>query len=113
MSVRKVAAHFDVSTQSVYGWEAGGADFVDDNRATGLATVLEMDLLEVRRGLGLWVPPPEPEETLPFNPTDDELDEMIAEARKDRDRGNPELYDALMSVWRLRHPEQHETGETA
>ena len=57
VSVRKVAAYFDVSTQSVYGWEAGNSDFVDDDRAAGLAKVLRMDLSEVRRGLGLWMPP--------------------------------------------------------
>lgn len=80
ISVRKVAAHFDVSTQSVYGWEAGGSDFVDDERAEGIAEVFGVDIEEVRRGLGLWMPadrrqapPVRPDTDLPG---EDELDQM-------------------------------------
>lgn len=56
ISVRKIAARFDVSTQAVNGWESGRYNFATDTRAEVLAELFGMDEIEVRRNLGLWVP---------------------------------------------------------
>lgn len=99
ISVRSVASYFDVSTQSVYGWEAGGSDFADDDRAAGLAKLLRMDLVEVRRGLGLWVPPTADDELA--EPEDDpDLLRLIRQARRERDDGDPTLYRMLLRLQR-------------
>lgn len=55
MSVREFAANLGVATQMVYDWQ-NGKNAVGDERAKQIADVLRMDLIDVRRGLGLWVP---------------------------------------------------------
>lgn len=57
LSARDLAEKLSVYPQSVYNWEAGKFA-VDDDRAEQLAVVFGMDIIEVRRNLGLWVPEP-------------------------------------------------------
>lgn len=60
-----------------------GRSAVPDDRATQIAEVLGMDEIEVRRGLGLWVPDDEPRRThddavsyLAYDATLEEVEEM-------------------------------------
>lgn len=62
LSVREFAARLDVSTPVVYDWQ-NGKNAVGDERAEQIAEVLGVDLIDVRRGLGLWVPPKEDQTT--------------------------------------------------
>lgn len=55
MSVRGLARELDVAAQSVHNWETGKMG-VSDERAAQMADVFGMPEIEVRRGLGLWVP---------------------------------------------------------
>lgn len=94
ISVRKLAAHFDVSTQSVYGWEAGSSDWVDDDRAEGLSELLGLGLIEVRRGLGLWVPPDDQHISARGGMTREEFVHLI----KTDPRARAEFFDALLDA---------------
>lgn len=50
-----LARRMDVSVSLISRYETG-MSAVSDERAEQIAEALEMDLIEVRRGLGLWVP---------------------------------------------------------
>lgn len=73
MSVRAFAAKLDVATQMVYDWQNGKVG-VSDERASQVADVLDLPELEVRRGLGLWVPD---EENARESETEDEDVEQL------------------------------------
>lgn len=55
MSVRQLAAEIDVATQVIYDWQ-NGKNAVSEDNAAKIAQAFEMDLIQVRRNLGLWVP---------------------------------------------------------
>lgn len=59
IAARDMAAQLEVFPQTVYNWEAGKTG-VDDDRAEQIAKLLDVDLIEARRNLGLWVPPERP-----------------------------------------------------
>ena len=94
ISVRKVAALFDVSTQAVNGWEKGRYNFVSDERAEALAGLLGMDEIEVRRGLGLWVPREDRREREPGTLTPEEIIQRL----KDDPEYRAEFFDALLDL---------------
>ncbi len=54
-SVRDIANALGISTQSIYGWEAGDSA-PDGENGDKLAAVLNLDVLDLRRRYGLWVP---------------------------------------------------------
>lgn len=56
ISVREFAAHMKVTTQVAYDWQNGKVSF-NDERAQQIADLFNMDIIKVRRGLRLWVPP--------------------------------------------------------
>lgn len=60
-----LARRIGVSDSLISRYETGISG-VPDDKAEKIAEVLGMDIIEVRRGLGLWTPPTEPE------PSDDE-----------------------------------------
>lgn len=55
MSARQLATALDIAPQSVNNWETG-KNAVSDEGAARIADVFDMDEIDVRRGLGLWVP---------------------------------------------------------
>lgn len=59
MSVRQLANHLDVATQVIYDWQ-NGKNAVNTERAQQIAHLFELDIIEVRRNLGLWVPDEQP-----------------------------------------------------
>lgn len=107
------ARRIEVSGSLLSRYETGISG-VPDDKAEKIAEVLGMDIIEVRRNLGLWVPPQDPSDageppaTLSI-PSDEELLAMVPAAIAERDRGNPESYNLLMFVWHTRHPEQRDT----
>lgn len=62
MSVRELATKLDVATQVIYDWQ-NGKNAVSDKRAEEIARVFRMNIIDVRRELGLWVPPEHREDT--------------------------------------------------
>jgi transcriptional regulator with XRE-family HTH domain len=83
--------------QSLISRYERGISEVGDERAEQIARVLRMDIIDVRRGLGLWVPrEPAARATRPAAAEDAELQELIAEAGD-----NPVLRDALLAVKRM------------
>lgn len=57
-TVGALARRLDVSESLVSRYETG-LSAVSDERAAKIAEILELPLIEVRRNLGLWVPPAE------------------------------------------------------
>lgn len=55
LTVRELATQLDVTTQMVYDWQ-NGKNSVSDDRADQIAELFGLDIITVRRGLGLWVP---------------------------------------------------------
>lgn len=82
LSVREVAARLDVLPQTVYNWEAGKSG-LDDDRADQVAELLEVDVIALRRHLGMWLPPQDRVEQFEVQ---DELDKKLARIRADRER---------------------------
>lgn len=88
------ALHVDQSLISRY---ERGINEVGDERAEQIAEVLGMPIIQVRRGLGLWVPPESAaHERGPTKADDAELQELIEQAEDD-----PVLRDALLAVKRM------------
>lgn len=85
ISQKELAAQLGVNVKTVDNWENG-------------RTSPKSSLGALEEALGISLSEPAAD-LPPINPTDDELNEMISDARGDR-----VLYEALMSVWRLRHP---------
>lgn len=83
--------------QSLVSRYERGLSAVGDERAEQIAQVLRMDIVDVRGGLGLWVP----RETAARPPADAELQELIAQAG-----ANPALRDALLAVKRMNEARQ-------
>lgn len=81
--------------QSLVSRYERGISAVSDERAEQIAQVLHMDIIDVRSGLGLWVPR-EPGAARPAASDDAELQELIAQAED-----NPALRDALLAVKRM------------
>lgn len=83
MSARDFANAIDVATQAVYNWESG-KNAVTDERADRIAELFGVDVIEVRRNLGLWIPP----ERAPgaVESADDRLDRLYAKWRADPGR---------------------------
>lgn len=101
-NVRRFAAELDVTTQAVYNWESG-KNAVDDDRANRIAKVLSMDIIEVRRNLGLWTPPAGDDELT--EPEDDpELLRLIRQAERERAAGDPTLYKMLLRLQGMTEP---------
>lgn len=76
------------SKEVVWSYEAGRSS-VPDDRAEQIAEALGMDLVEVRRNLGLWVPPEtEPDPDVRSAVAEDEawMDEQYEAWKQDRDR---------------------------
>jgi transcriptional regulator with XRE-family HTH domain len=88
--------------QSLVSRYERGVSAVGDERAEQIAHLLRMDIVDVRSGLGLWVPP---ESTAgvarPAAAGDTELQELIAQAGD-----NPVLRDALLAVKRMNDARQ-------
>jgi len=97
-----------VSKEVVSNYEVGRSS-VPDDRAEKIADVLGMDIIEVRRGLGLWVPDDRPtsevianarriaeqiERKLAARTADDELIERVARVMK-TESGRRKLAKAL------------------
>jgi transcriptional regulator with XRE-family HTH domain len=93
------ALHVDQSLISRY---ERGINEVGDERAEQIAEVLGMDIIQVRRGLGLWVPPESATpQARPATADDAELQELIEQAED-----NPVLRDALLAVKRMNEARQ-------
>jgi transcriptional regulator with XRE-family HTH domain len=90
------ARALDVDQSLVSRYERG-ISAVGDERAEQIAEVLRMDIVDVRRGLGLWVPREETARAArPGSADDAELQDLIAQAGD-----NPALRDALLAVKRM------------
>jgi transcriptional regulator with XRE-family HTH domain len=88
--------------QSLVSRYERGISAVGDERAEQIAHVLRMDVIDVRGGLGLWVPRESADRaTRPATADDAELQELIAQAE-----GNPVLRDALLAVKRMNEARQ-------
>lgn len=88
--------------QSLISRYERGISEVGDERAEQIAGLLHMDIIDVRSGLGLWVPresAARPER--PATADDAELQELIAQAAD-----NPTLRDALLAVKRMNEARQ-------
>ncbi len=86
--------------QSLVSRYERGISAVGDERAEQIAQVLRMDIIDVRNGLGLWVPR-ESGAARPATADDAELHELIAQAED-----NPALRDALLAVKRMNEARQ-------
>ncbi|GGV33873.1 hypothetical protein GCM10010182_67100 [Actinomadura cremea] len=83
-----------------------GATAVTDERAEQIAEALDMDLIAVRRNLGLWVPSAlevsdgEADERVedPF----ERLERLLREWREDPDEHEAETLNVLLESWRDR-----------
>lgn len=84
--------------QSLVSRYERGLSAVGDERAEQIARLLRMDIVDVRGGLGLWVPP---EPTARPAAGDAELQELISQAGD-----NPALRDALLAVKRMNDARQ-------
>jgi transcriptional regulator with XRE-family HTH domain len=88
--------------QSLISRYERGISEVGDERAEQIARVLRMDIIEVRSGLGLWVPRESVARAArPATADDTELQELIAQAGD-----NPILRDALLAVKRMNDARQ-------
>jgi len=88
--------------QSLISRYERGISAVGDERAEQIAQVLRMDIVDVRRGLGLWVPRESASQAARPAAVDDmELQELIAQAGD-----NPVLRDALLAVKRMNDARQ-------
>jgi transcriptional regulator with XRE-family HTH domain len=85
--------------QSLVSRYERGLSAVGDERAEQIAQVLRMDIVDVRGGLGLWVP--RDAATRPAAPGDAELQELIGQAGH-----NPALREALLAVKRMNDARQ-------
>lgn len=71
---KELARHMDITTAQVSNYELGKHEF-NDARAEQIARALGLDIVDVRRGLGLWVPESltpramTPEEAIKADPT--------------------------------------------
>jgi transcriptional regulator with XRE-family HTH domain len=86
--------------QSLVSRYERGISAVGDERAEQIAQVLRMDIIDVRSGLGLWVPS-ESGAARPSGADDAELQELITQAED-----NPALRDALLAVKRMNEARQ-------
>jgi transcriptional regulator with XRE-family HTH domain len=82
--------------QSLISRYERGISEVGDERAEQIARVLRMDIIDVRSGLGLWVPRESTTRAARSSTADAELQELIAQAGD-----NPILRDALLAVKRM------------
>lgn len=83
--------------QSLISRYERGISAVGDERAEQIAHVLGMEIVEVRSGLGLWIPPESPTAAGASPAADDtELAELITQAED-----NPVLREALLAVKRM------------
>jgi transcriptional regulator with XRE-family HTH domain len=88
--------------QSLISRYERGISAVGDERAEQIAQVLRMDIVDARRGLGLWVPRESGSRAAHPAAVDDmELQELIAQAGD-----NPALRDALLAVKRMNEARQ-------
>ena len=88
--------------QSLVSRYERGISAVGDERAEQIAQVLRIDIVEVRSGLGLWVPPESAARAArPAAADDAELQELIEQAGD-----NPVLRDALLAVKRMNEARQ-------
>jgi transcriptional regulator with XRE-family HTH domain len=88
--------------QSLISRYERGISAVGDERAEQIAQVLRMDIVDVRRGLGLWIPRESASRAAhPAAAGDVELQELIAQAGD-----NPVLRDALLAVKRMNDARQ-------
>jgi transcriptional regulator with XRE-family HTH domain len=87
--------------QSLVSRYERGISAVGDERAEQIAQVLRMDIVDVRSGLGLWVPRESAARARPATNDDTELQELIAQAGD-----NPVLRDALLAVKRMNEARQ-------
>lgn len=76
------AAALGVNQSMVSRYERGMSE-VEDERAEQIADVLGMPLVEVRRGLGLWVPADEPPSITVPGSFEQQLREELAQLRED------------------------------
>ena len=83
--------------QSLVSRYERGISAVGDERAEQIAQILRMDIIDVRSGLGLWVP----RESDGARADDSELHDLIAQAED-----NPVLRDALLAVKRMNEARQ-------
>lgn len=92
MTTAELATAVDTHQQSISSYETGKYSFPED-KIDALARAFRMDVIEVRRGLGLWVPEGyeprmvSPEEAIRHDPTmsDDQRQmaiEMLALIRR-------------------------------
>jgi transcriptional regulator with XRE-family HTH domain len=79
-----LARRMGVSDSLISRYETG-VSAVSDDRAEQIAEALGMDLIEVRRGLGLWVPEERPLDEImdSANAVQDELDRRFEEMKRD------------------------------
>jgi transcriptional regulator with XRE-family HTH domain len=77
-----------VNQSMVSRYERGSSE-VEDERAEQIANVLGMPLVEVRRGLGLWVPADEPASIAVPGALDRTLRQELAELQEDLARLDP------------------------
>lgn len=84
--------------QSLVSRYERGLSAVGDERAEQIAQVLSMDIVDVRSGLGLWVPR---ESAARPAAADAELQELISQAGD-----NPALREALLAVKRMNDARQ-------
>jgi len=92
--------------QSLISRYERGLSAVGDERAEQIAQVLRMDIVDVRSGLGLWVPRASAAGAArPATADDAELQELIAQAGD-----NPALRDALLAVKRMNEARQQSRG---
>jgi len=102
LTAREIAARLDVLPQTVYNWESGKSG-LDDDRAQDISRLFGMDLIEVRRNLGLWVPDDDQTDV----PAD--RDERLAHAEAIANRAADELERLREELRQLRG----DRGETA
>lgn len=108
LNVHNLADTIGVSSKSVYQWEAGKSDIGAtpeevDERARQFAELFGMDVVEVRRNLGLWVPDGDTSHV----DVDAELATALAEIRASR-----EAFDQQMErVERLLAGHAERTGQ--
>lgn len=69
------ARDLDISTSLLSRYETGGSE-VPDDKAERIAQALGLDIIEVRRNLGLWVPAGDP----PAEMTDEEHEAILSHA---------------------------------
>jgi transcriptional regulator with XRE-family HTH domain len=93
-----------ISKELVSNYETGRSS-VPDDKAERIAEVLDMDIIEARRNLGLWVPPQASDELA--EPEDDpELIQLIRRARRERDGGDDTLYKMLLRLQGMSAPQR-------